>query len=661
MADKKDGPHEAPLLFVRSPVVRQMRDPLDAEWNREPRSDLAEEELDLAQLIDFGQMNAIFQSLLEVIGLPVAIVDFQGRVLASSNWQRLCLTFHRTHSGTLARCRESDISLSRQMQEGKTYAIYRCRNGLTDCASPIVVEGRHVANLFIGQFLLNPPDPDYFEAQRAEFGFDKADYFKALAEVPIVSEEKLPAILSLLTGLAKQLAAHSVSEYRAKAAYASVERQIAERTAELQVSYDLLHNLATQVPGVIYQYRVRADGSAHMPYASDAMRAMFRLEPEAVKGTAQPVHALLHPDDYAAVMASIQQSALSLTVWKQRFRIMLADDDVRWLLGHATPQREADGSTLWHGFVTDVTEDVSAEGRLRLAASVFANTREGILITDPKGRIVDVNPAFTDITGYTREEVLGHLPKLLSAGRHGAVVPEAMWRSLRETGAWRGEVWNRDKNGEAHPHLISISAVCDEAGKVSRYVGVFSDITYLKQHEAELELTAHYDALTRLPNRLLLADRLRQAVVLCHRHARLLAVVYLDLDGFKAVNDQHCHDVGDELLIALAQRMKAALREGDTLARIGGDEFVAVLTELESPHDWQPVVNRLLHAAAGKVVVRELTLQVSASIGVTVYPQDPTDAAGLLRHADEAMYAAKQAGRNSYHLYNAEQRVAEKA
>ena len=359
-----------PLLFVRAPSVGKMRDPLNADWNQALEASaknkfVKADNIDLAELIDFSQMNGIFQNFLEVVGLPQAIIDFEGRVLASSKWQRLCMEFHRTHPGTLQRCLESDKSLSREMQEGKPYAIYRCRNGLTDCASPIVIEGRHIANLFIGQFLLAPPDPAYFEAQREEFGFDKDAYQAALSEVPIISEERLPAILNLLTGLAHQIAMQSLAEHRAKVAYASVEQQVVERTAQLRASTELLQHVTSNVPGMVYQFRLRSDGSSCLPYSSAGVREIFHLTPEEVREDASKVFTKIHPDDYEATITSIQESAQSLIQWHHEFRIKFDNDTECWLLGDALPQREADGSTLWHGFITDITERKQAEKEIR--------------------------------------------------------------------------------------------------------------------------------------------------------------------------------------------------------------------------------------------------------------------------------------------------------
>ena len=306
----------------------------------------------------------------------------------------------------------------------------------------------------------------------------------------------------------------------------------------------------------------------------------------------------------------------------------------------------------------DVTERKRAQKELQLSASVFTHSREGITITDVTGRILDVNDAFVSITGYSREEAVGQNPRLLQSGRQGPEFYAAMWKALRETGQWSGEIWNRRKNGEVYPEILTISAVRDQAGTTLHYVALFTDITKMKAHQAQLEHIAHFDTLTGLPNRVLLADRLQQSMAQCQRRGRTIAVAYLDLDGFKAVNDRHGHDVGDHLLVALAQRMKAALRDGDTLARIGGDEFVAVLVDLERQQDFEPVLMRLLQAAADPVVSTvaqgEVVLQVSASMGVTLYPQDGVDADVLLRHADQAMYAAKEGGKNRYHIFDVE-------
>jgi diguanylate cyclase (GGDEF)-like protein/PAS domain S-box-containing protein len=290
--------------------------------------------------------------------------------------------------------------------------------------------------------------------------------------------------------------------------------------------------------------------------------------------------------------------------------------------------------------------------KLQRAASVFSHADEGIMITDDTAIITEVNDTFSRITGYAAEEVLGKNPNILRSERHSPAFFAEMWEALLTEGYWRGEIWNRRKNGEVYPVMLTISAVKDSTGLVQHYVSLSTDITSMKAHQGQLERIAHYDALTNLPNRVLLADRLSHAMVQCHRSNKILAVAFMDLDGFKEVNDNHGHKVGDELLIAVSQRMKKALRGGDTLARIGGDEFIAVMVDLQSIEDSTPILERLLEAAADPVPVGDDMMRVTASIGVSFYPQDGEDADQLMRHADQAMYSAKQAGKNRYRLFD---------
>lgn len=306
------------------------------------------------------------------------------------------------------------------------------------------------------------------------------------------------------------------------------------------------------------------------------------------------------------------------------------------------------------GVIVDITERKKAQEKLQLAANVFTTAREGIFISDAEGTIIDINDAFTRITGYSREDAIGQNPRILKASRHDPMFYSSMWSELKARGVWAGEAWNLRKNGEEFAAMQTISAVRDAQGITQQYVSLFSDITATKAHQSTLEHIAHFDALTNLPNRLLLADRLQQAMSQATRHQRHVAVIYLDLDGFKAINDHHGHDMGDRLLVALAKAMKDALREGDTLARIGGDEFVAMLTDLPAHEASAPLMNRLLAAAAQAVLIEGITMQVSASLGATFYPQaGDIDPDQLLRQADQAMYQAKLAGKNRYHVFDA--------
>lgn len=302
--------------------------------------------------------------------------------------------------------------------------------------------------------------------------------------------------------------------------------------------------------------------------------------------------------------------------------------------------------------VQDITKRKEMEEKLITAASVFSHAREGIIITNSKGFIIDVNNTFEIITGYKKDDILGKKPDFLSAHKDKEEINEQIIHALKDKGHWYGEHWSRRKNQEPYPQLLTISTIYDNHNNVKNYVGLFSDITLLKQHQAQLEHIAHYDVLTKLPNRTLLVDRLKQAIIQSQRHGKSVAVAFIDLDGFKKVNDINGHTIGDELLIELSKRMKETLRNGDTLSRFGGDEFVVVLVDLDNESDFEPILERLLLAASESITIAGNVLKVSASIGITLYPRDKANEDLLIRHADQAMYIAKQHGKNCYHVFD---------
>ncbi len=297
-----------------------------------------------------------------------------------------------------------------------------------------------------------------------------------------------------------------------------------------------------------------------------------------------------------------------------------------------------------------------SDEKLRLSARVFSNTDEGIVITDAKGKIIDVNPAFTKITGYhSSNEILGQNPNFLSSGKQSPLFYAEMWQGIIEQGHWHGEVWNRKKNGEHYAARLSISVLKNDAGETLHYVGLFSDITQSKQQQQKLELMAHYDVLTGLPNRTLLADRFTLGIAHSIRTETLLAVCFLDLDDFQPINDNYGHDVGDQLLIAVAERIQKNIRAEDTVSRLSGDEFALLLGDIESLAQCDELLQRLHYCLAQPYFVAGQIFNISVSIGITLYPDDDADLDTLLRHADNSMYQAKLAGKNRYHLFNPEQ------
>ncbi len=336
-----------------------------------------------------------------------------------------------------------------------------------------------------------------------------------------------------------------------------------------------------------------------------------------------------------------------------RTLLIARDGTERPIADSAAPIRHRDGRIAGAVLVfRDQTEERRTLDRLALAASVFENSLNGVIITDARKRIIEVNPAFTRITGYSRAETLGQTPRMLSSGRHDAGFYAAMWSEILATGQWRGEIWNRHKDDKIFPEELSIVAVKDEEGSTDRYIGIFSDISQIKTQEAQLRQMAHYDPLTGLPNRMLLADRMKVALATAARSGEKLAVCYLDIDGFKPVNDTWGHATGDRLLQEVAGRMRDTVRGGDTVARLGGDEFVLLLANTTDLAQCETSLSRILQRVTQPISIDGASLTITASVGITLFPDDKADADTLLRHADQAMYAAKEAGRNRYHLFD---------
>lgn len=292
--------------------------------------------------------------------------------------------------------------------------------------------------------------------------------------------------------------------------------------------------------------------------------------------------------------------------------------------------------------------------RLRQAAAVFDCTREGVLVTDTQGLIVHVNRAFMEITGYQRDDVMGQRPSLFKSGRHSAHFYQQMFQALESTGEWSGEIWNRRKSGEVYPQWQTIRVIHDDQGQVSHYVAVFSDISAMKNSEHELAHLAHHDPLTDLPNRLLFTDRAEQALASAQVHKRGCALLLMDLDHFKIINDSLGHNVGDQLLKLVAERLSGLFGQGVTLARLGGDEFAVLAESCPQVVQAAALAQRMLNAMKDPFIFDGNQLFISASIGISLFPSDALSAEQLLRNADSALFKAKSAGREGYALYTEE-------
>ncbi|MGE4318435.1 MAG: EAL domain-containing protein [Deferribacterales bacterium] len=301
--------------------------------------------------------------------------------------------------------------------------------------------------------------------------------------------------------------------------------------------------------------------------------------------------------------------------------------------------------------VKEIEDKIEKERQLILAASVLENTVEGITITDQNGVIQKVNPAFTSITGYTAAEAIGKTPRILKSDKHDDAFYEKMWSKLLTKGGWSGEIWNRRKNGDAYPEWLSINSIKDSYGKITHFVAIFHDISEVKQGEEKLKYQAHHDTLTGLPNRQLFNDRLEMALAFAKRHRQKVAVLFIDLDNFKNVNDTMGHYTGDILLQRVAEILKECVRLEDTVARLGGDEFMIILQDIESENNAVETARRILSEFAHPINIHENDFFINASIGITIYPDDGDDVLTIVKNADLAMYRVKETGKNSYQLF----------
>jgi diguanylate cyclase (GGDEF)-like protein/PAS domain S-box-containing protein len=354
-----------------------------------------------------------------------------------------------------------------------------------------------------------------------------------------------------------------------------------------------------------------------------------------------------NPDDRIQMFDQVQQHG---SVRDFRALIRTRDGSLRTCEMSAQPIPIA-GDTCMLTIARDITEREQMQEHLKHAATVFESTAEGVMITDLQQRITAVNRAFTSITGYSEAEALGQSPRLLSSGHHDSAFYAAMWHNLNASGHWQGEIWNKRKNGELYPEWLTISAVRDSDQQITHFVGVFADISSLKHAQANLDHQAHHDPLTGLPNRMLFEARLHAALEDARLDKRMDAVLFIDLDRFKHINDSLGHPVGDQLLKSIATRLKSHLRDIDTVARLGGDEFIILLPGLQQDDDAELVANKLLDCFSLPFQFDEQELFISASIGISRYPDDGDDVATLVKNADAAMYRSKARGRNRVELY----------
>jgi len=417
-----------------------------------------------------------------------------------------------------------------------------------------------------------------------------------------------------------------------------------------------LEHATQRMIALLHQTRLIAvvlDTEGRVMYASGSICRLLRA-PGTSLMNCKLFERFLAPSD-RGLLDRIYPDGATRAVFATEFEaeMLAGDGETRLVLWHAIVLHEYSGSvrgTILIG--DDLTEARRMEQQLALTASVFESTSQAIVVTDAAARIIAVNQAFTELTGYPKEEAVGQNPRVLKSGRHDQAFYEQMWKNIHETGHWRGDVWDRRKDGSIYPKYLSISAIRNEAGDVTNYAGIFYEISERKAVEERLDFLAHYDALTGLPNRCLLLDRLKLSVQRALRDGTKVGLLYLDLDHFKEINDTYGHAAGDSILKEAALRMQGCVRAADTVARFGGDEFVVMLPDIKKLAAAEQVAQKIQASLAQPYEVDEHTMLASPSIGISIFPDDHHDEEALLKQADTAMYDAKQLRNGAYRFFH---------
>jgi len=422
--------------------------------------------------------------------------------------------------------------------------------------------------------------------------------------------------------------------------------------AELKESESRFHLVAEQTGELLYDYNL-AEGTIAWHGAITRIMGYTPAEMAAFNIDAWMDH--VHPDDRDAVLEALRRAQAEQKEFHTEYRFRTRDGEYRHIEDRGAFLSGKQGQAVrMLGTMSDVTERKQIQRRLQVAANALESMVEGMVIQDADLKIVQVNRAFSAITGYRPEDVLGSNADCLYSNRQDEHVRRRVRERVRQRGYWRGEVWYRRKTGEVYPALLSVSTAHNEKGELTHYISVFSDISQYKHYEERLTFLAHHDPLTGLPNRSMFQDRLRQAIARAQRNAAQCAVLFIDLDHFKTINDSLGHSVGDELLKQVAQKLKDCVRESDTVARLGGDEFTILLDEIREDASAGVVAEKVIAALRAPFLHAGNELFTAASIGISVFPSNGRDVAALLKNADAAMYQAKKAGRNTYRYFSHE-------
>lgn len=583
----------------------------------------------LAELVDISRLQRLMDTLYEVAGIPSAILDRDLTVLTATGWQDICTKFHRVHPETLQKCKESDNYLGENLHLN-SYIGYRCKNGMVDYACSIVIKEEHVATLIIGQFFLEPPSEKFFRQQARTYGFNEEEYIRALRKIPIIEKERVEIIIAFFVELAQLIA------------------DMGLRSINHLEMVEFLKDLMNAIPNPIfykdingiYQGCNKAFEEFHgIPQNKVIGSSVYDLSPRelAVK--------------YEAMDAELFHDA---QVQVYEYQATNAHGEKREIIFNKAPylnlEKQVAGLV---GVMVDITEKDELEVALKNSEAkyrtLFDNLSDGLVyfksILDDNGSIVDyqvieANAAFEKLVGLNNSALVG---KILSETIFSSPHIKADLRNTFNDVANSGQAKKLEYFSILLKKWLLLSAYSSQPGY---YAVVVSDITQQKEKIEQAQYYACHDPLTGLPNRRLFDDRLSMIIAQEKRKKGIIAVIFLDLDKFKEVNDTLGHEVGDILLKEVAQRLLSCIREGDTASRLGGDEFVLIIPNLKDYNEADLITNRILEKCRQTFHINGHVIEISASIGVSFFPNDGDDVPTLTRNADMAMYLCKEQGRN---------------
>ncbi|MDD5385241.1 MAG: EAL domain-containing protein [Gallionella sp.] len=630
--------------------------------------------IEYSELVDTQKLQELMESFSQVIGIANAVIDVDGIVIAHAGWQDVCTRFHRVNAETCQRCIESDTSLVESMMRGTQYAIYRCHNGLVDTAAPIIVEGEHVANVFTGQFLTEPPDLEFFRKQALQFGFDEASYLEAISRVPVLPKGRVESVTRLYAQLAGVLADNGLDRLMQRQAVedlahlnTGLEEQVAARTLALALANEGLAARKVLLSQILDTSSVAiflVDKEGRITRANQRMAKMFGYSLDALPGSEYVT--LVHPEEreigqqnmLALLASAIPSVDLDRRYWR-------TDHTEFW--GHITMNRFYDAQSegfFLIGVIADITERKQAEDMLRKSEE---SLRESHIIAGLGSYILDIS-----IGRWKSSDVLDQLFGIDEAyarsteGWSALINPEdrpMMVDYLRNEVLGQGRPFDKEyriirHNDQAERWVHGLGKLeFDAQGHPLIMRGTIQDITSRKKAENEINNLAFYDPLTHLPNRRLLLDRLKQALASSARSGRKGALLFIDLDNFKTLNDTLGHDIGDLLLQHVAQRLESCVREGDTIARLGGDEFLVMLEDLskdslEAAAQTEAVGEKILTSLNRPYQLATHEYRNTPSIGATLFSDHQQSIDELMKQSDIAMYQAKKAGRNTLRFFD---------